>query len=191
MKTSFFYITILFTTFAYPQPLIKRPLSVSNLFSDHIVLERNAKVDFWGCAAPGQKLTISTGWGNRISTVTNADGTWKIKLRTPMAGRPYYIYIMTSEDHIELKDVLIGEVWLASGQSNMDIPLKGWPPGDTIQNSAREISKADYPEIRYFKVPFSMSIVPLGSTDGKWLSITLETAGNFSAHLLLKRTRFF
>lgn len=181
MKTFLFSITILSSLFAYPQSAIKKQLKVSNLFSDHIVLQQRDNVNLWGELTPGEKLTISANWGKQASTIADANGKWKVKLATPKAGGPYQISIKTAKKNININDVLIGEVWLASGQSNMDIPLKGWPPGDTIQNSASEISKANHPDIRFFKVPFNTSATPLDSVNGKWLASSPETAGNFSA----------
>ena len=167
---------------AYSTPSVPdNKLSVSRLFSDHMVLQQKTKVNIWGWSSPGQKINISGSWGKQASTSTAADGKWKVKLATPAAGGPYSITIRTTESNITIKDVLIGEVWLASGQSNMDIPLKGWPPGDTIFNSAQEISNAVYPKIRLMKVPFKISTTPLDSAGGKWKVSSPETAGDFSA----------
>ncbi len=181
MKSFFCFTAMLFCLFAYSQPAVKKALKVSRLFSDHLVLQQQEKVDLWGQSSPGQKLIISASWGKQASTTADANGKWKIKLATPKAGGPYTINIKTSDSTIVINDVLIGEVWLASGQSNMDIPLKGWPPGDTILNSKQEISEADYPNIRFLKVPFSMSASPIDSTGGKWLAASPQTAGDFSA----------
>ncbi len=128
MKLFLCSLAVLSNLFAYPQSGIKKQLKVSSLFSDHMVLQQQDKVNFWGESPPGQKLTISTSWGKPVSTIADPGGKWKVKLITPKAGGPYNINIKTTESNIDIKDVLIGEVWLASGQSNMDIPLKGWPP---------------------------------------------------------------
>ena len=180
-KLLLYSICTVYSMFAYSQAGTRKQLRVSDLFSDHMVLQQRCKVNFWGGSTSGEKLTISASWGNRVSTIVHADGTWKVKLTTPKAGGPYNINIKTTKSNINIKDVLIGEVWLASGQSNMDIPLKGWPPGDTIQNSALAISKANYPGIRFFKVPFKTSIIPVDSVNGKWLASSPATAGGFSA----------
>ncbi|SEO32391.1 sialate O-acetylesterase [Mucilaginibacter gossypiicola] len=162
-------------------PPVKKRLTVSSLFSDHMVIQQKQKAALWGQAAPGQKLTITANWGQRISSVADAGGNWKAKLSTPAAGGPYIIAIKTADTSIMIKDVLIGEVWLASGQSNMDIPVRGWPPGDTILNSKQEIENANYPEIRFFKVPFGISVTPLNSINAKWVTTLPQTAGDFSA----------
>ncbi|MGF7077690.1 sialate O-acetylesterase [Mucilaginibacter sp. UYCu711] len=182
MKTCliFFVLTIRLAAYsASPKP--EQKLIVSRLFSDHIVLQQKTKVNIWGWANPGQKVQVAGTWGKQAAVVAGEDGKWKLKLQTPVAGGPYQISIRTIESAIEIKDVLIGEVWMASGQSNMDIPLKGWPPGDTIFNSAQEIKNADYQAIRFMKVPFGVSATPLDSTGGKWVASSPATAGGFSA----------
>jgi sialate O-acetylesterase len=181
LKFFFLSVPLISSLFVYPQIIVQKQLKLSGLFSDHMVLQQRSKVNFWGESDRGQKIKITSSWGGRVSATADAQGRWKVKLLTPKAGGPYIIDIKTAESDIEIKDVLIGEVWLASGQSNMDIPLKGWPPGDTIQNSAQEISKADYPDIRFLKVPFNTSATPLDSAGGKWIAASPETAGNFSA----------
>ncbi len=100
-------------------------------------------------------MSVAGSWGKKASAIAGADGKWRVKLATPAAGGPYTISIRTTDSDIRINDILIGEVWVASGQSNMDIPLKGWSPGDTIFNSAVEIANATFPAIRFMKVPFS------------------------------------
>ncbi|MEO6631684.1 MAG: hypothetical protein ABIN13_08185, partial [Mucilaginibacter sp.] len=146
-----------------------------------MVLQQKKKVNFWGQSSPGKKITITASWGIHVSAIGDAKGNWKTKLATPVAGGPYTINLKNADTSIVIKDVLIGEVWLASGQSNMDIPLKGWPPGDTILNSGKEIANANYPNIRLMKVPFQISVNPLDSAGGKWTAASVATAGDFSA----------
>ncbi len=182
MKAFLFFMAMAFGLSAFSSlPGEKKALKVCNLFSDHMVLQQKEKVNFWGQSSPGEKLVITASWGENASTNADAAGNWKTKLLTPKAGGPYTVNIKTKDSNIIINDVLIGEVWLASGQSNMDIPLKGWPPGDTILNSRQEISKASYPNIRLLKVPFGISTTPLDSIGGKWNAASPETAGDFSA----------
>lgn len=168
--------------FAYSAvPPAKKHLSVSNLFSDHMVMQQKQKAAFWGEATPGTKLLITATWGRQVSATADDKGKWIAKLSTPGAGGPYAISVKTTDTTISIKDVLIGEVWLASGQSNMDISVSGWPPGDTILNSKKEIESANYPEVRFFKVPFGISATPSDSTGGKWAITSPQIAGGFSA----------
>ncbi|MGQ8336963.1 sialate O-acetylesterase [Sunxiuqinia sp. A32] len=156
------------------------PLEVSKLFSNHMVLQQLQDVNFWGTNAPGQEVHLSASWGTQASAVADENGKWKITVETPSAGGPYTIQIESEKQLTTIEDVLIGEVWVASGQSNMDLPLKGWPPQDTVCNSAQEIAHADFPEIRFFKVPFNIATTPQDSVDGKWERTSPETAGDFS-----------
>jgi sialate O-acetylesterase len=175
-----FFIAIHVAAYAIsPKPT--QQLRISQLFSDHVVLQQKTKVNIWGWASPGQKVQVSGTWNKQAIAIADSDGKWKVKLSTPTAGGPYLVSVSTTESKLEIKDVLIGEVWLASGQSNMDIPLKGWPPGDTIFNSAQEIKNADYSAIRFMKVPFGVSATPLDSVKGKWVASSPATAGDFSA----------
>ena len=84
--------------------------------------------------------------------ISNKSGNWSCKLKTPNAGGPFSIKVTSKDELIIINDVLIGEVWLASGQSNMEMPVKGWPPNDPIDNSEFEILNADFPTIRMFNV---------------------------------------
>jgi sialate O-acetylesterase len=161
---------------------VKKELKVNRLFADHMVLQRESAVDFWGECSYGQKLTISASWGKNASTIADSYGKWKVKLATPKAGGPYTLKISTVDKTITINDVLIGEVWLASGQSNMDISVSGWLPNDTIFNSKKEIADANFPNIRLLKVPSNTSISPMDSV-GKcvWTPVSPQTVGPFSA----------
>lgn len=182
MKLYFFAIAIIINVLVLPaQSLTKIELKVNRLFSDHMVLQQKKNVDFWGLSTPNQKLTISTNWGIETSTMADVNGKWRIKLTTPKAGGPYIISIKNAIRSIEIKDVLIGEVWLASGQSNMDLPVKGWLPNDTVLNSAQEIAQANYPNIRFLKVPFNISVTPIDSISGEWIPASPSSVGDFSA----------
>lgn len=157
------------------------PLEVSSLFTDHMVLQQQEEVNVWGQNTPGQQVHFSASWGEQASGITDENGNWKISVKTPSAGGPFTIEVESENQTITIEDVLIGEVWLASGQSNMDLPLKGWLPEDTVCNSKQEIASAHFPEIRFFKVPFNIATTPQGAVNGKWEKTSPETAGDFSA----------
>jgi sialate O-acetylesterase len=158
-----------------------REFSVSNLFSDHMVLQQRSEADIWGRYTQGGKVKITTNWGEASIVKANASGKWKAKLKTPKAGGPFEISIETADSTVIIKDVLIGEVWLASGQSNMDISLEGWLPNDTIENSAHAISNATNSNIRFFKVPFRISNKPKDTVQGYWEVTSPNTIGSYSA----------
>lgn len=182
MKRSLLLIFLAAFLFAFScQQEEKRLLKLPTLFSDHMVLQQDQNVSIWGEYTPNMEVNVRGSWGNEISTTSDANGHWKLELPTPKAGGPYSLSIVTKDSTAVFNDVLIGEVWLASGQSNMQMPLKGWPPNDLIQNSAVEIAAADHPEIRMFTVPMTLSLIPLDSVNGKWVLSSKETTGDFSA----------
>ena len=158
-----------------------RQIELPSLFSDNMVLQQNELVPFWGKGEPGSTITISTGWNESASVICENDSNWNVKIHTPAAGGPFEIVIQQDDANITLKNVMIGEVWLCSGQSNMEMPLGGWPPNDLINNSTEEIKNANYPGIRMFTVTRSISMLPKDDCVGQWSICSPNTAPNFSA----------
>lgn len=156
-------------------------LEIPAVFSDHMVLQHSTSVAFWGKAEPGSDIIIETGWGVTAKTDVHKDSTWLVNVTTIEPGGPYMVTIKNGNKLKNIYDVLLGEVWLASGQSNMEMPLSGWPPTDTIENSASSISSADYPHIRMFTVVRHVSAQPLSDVTGSWMLSTPENAPRFSA----------
>ena len=136
----------------------KKELSVISLFSDHMVLQQQQEVAFWGEYTPKEEVTVSGSWGKEATAIADDNGNWNLKLPTPEAGGPFTVNIATNDSTVILTDVMAGEVWLASGQSNMEMPVNGWPPFGPIDNSEEEISSANYPGIRMFTVRRSLSL---------------------------------
>lgn len=159
----------------------KKTLSVSRLFTDHMVLQQKQNTAFWGIASPKKEVEVAASWGKKAKTIADKDGKWKLHLETPAAGGPYIVHLKSNGDNLTLNDVLIGEVWLASGQSNMEMQLAGWLPNDIILDSEKEIANSDLPNIRFMKVVNNLSAVPLDSIQGNWQVITPKTSGNVSA----------
>jgi sialate O-acetylesterase len=122
-------------------------MALSACFTDNMVLEQQTKVNIWGTETPGKTITIITSWNNKTYKVTgNAKGNWTAKISTPVYGGPYTI-TFTDGQIVTLKNILIGEVWVCSGQSNMEMPLTGFY-GDVL-NLKYELADAEnYPEIR-------------------------------------------
>lgn len=143
------------------------------VFSDHMVLQQRAQTAFWGWADPGERIIISSGWtATSVTTQADASGKWSVKVPTPAAGGPFTIHI----NDLELKDILVGEVWLCSGQSNMVFSLKG------AVNAKEEIPQADYPDIRYFSVTRQYAGHTFDDSPGAtWISASPKTAPSFSA----------
>jgi sialate O-acetylesterase len=156
-------------------------LRLHALFTSGMVLQQDADVPVMGRATPGSVVRAVPGWGDQVETTTDRDGTWMLTLRTPHAGSNGSLRIENGSAAILIEDVVFGEVWLASGQSNMEMPLSGWPPNDPIDNSVEEIASAAYPDIRMFTVERAASFMPLDDVKGSWKPATPANAGSFSA----------
>lgn len=166
-------------------------LTVDPLISDHMVLQQQTEITIWGTAQFGESVSVSGSWGSEGTSVADAKGSWYIQLGTPEAGGPFTLNVKSSNKEIVIKDVMIGEVWLASGQSNMEMPLRGWPPSDTIKNSEVEIAQAQYSAIRMFNVEKSFSINEVQEMNGNWAVCSPESAGDFSASAYFFARRLF
>ena len=150
------------------------------IISDNMVLQQDTNVTIWGWGQPGEKITICPDWYCSGQTdvpcvITKSDGTWKIHVRTPKAGGPYTIKI-TGNNTIEVKNVLIGEVWICSGQSNMEMPMK-----DRIQGGPEDIACSANKSIRLFVVARELSDTPLDNLSGRWVECSPKTVRDFSA----------
>ena len=126
------------------------------LFSDHMVLQNGMLVPIWGTAAPGEKITVKFHGQTKTATA-GADGKWTVKLSKLKSGGPFTMTIAGKKGSapITIGDVLVGEVWLGSGQSNMVFPvsMKGRAGPYGLLDDAKEIAAANYPQVRMFTVP--------------------------------------
>ncbi len=154
---------------------------LASIFQDNMVLQQQKLVPIWGKGTPGGNVTIKTSWGKNAEATVDAGGRWKTVLATPKAGGPFQISLRQGNSLLVLRNVLIGEVWLCSGQSNMEMPLEGWPPTDTIMNSENEIENALYPSIRMFTVKRAIEASPSDSCIGSWNECSPIDVRSFSA----------
>ena len=176
IKTSLlFFVTFQLTLANFSK---KSTIEVSPVFSDHIVLQQKTKNIIWGKAEPNIRIKIKPSWSKVIKTRSNRNGNWKTSIRTPEAGGPYTIEISSKWDRKIINDVMIGEVWLCSGQSNMRMPLNGKHP---IENGIETIESANYPKIRMFNVEKTVAITPQTDINGDWIVCSPKTAGGLSA----------
>ena len=181
-KLTLMLFSVFFCTLSFSQEIsVKNPLQLNALFSDHMVLQQSANVSLWGTCTPNEVVYVTGSWGGKSNTIVDTNGHWKLDLETPEAGGPFTIEIQTKFHKKSLVDIMIGEVWLASGQSNMEMPLRGWPPNDIIDNSEEEIQKSDYFDVRMFTVQKQLSLNPIGTFKGSWKVSSPATAGEFSA----------
>jgi len=152
-------------------------ITLPALFSDNMVLQRNQPISVWGKAAPGGEVTVELG-DRSGSDVAGGDSAWQVTLKSLPAGGPYTLRIHGAQT-IEYQDVLLGEVWVCSGQSNMEMPLAGW---GQILNYQQEIRQAKYPEIRLFHVEHATSPAPLADVSGSgWQPCSPTSIPEFSA----------
>lgn len=151
-----------------------------SIFSDGMVLQQQSNVAVWGKATPATAVTVVTSWDNAAYTAkVKNDSTWRVKVKTPVAGGPYAVTIKNNTE-ITLSDILIGEVWLASGQSNMEMPLKGFKD-QPVRNASQLIEKAQNNQIRFFDVENISWQKPLDNCKGTWKASTPQNAAGFSA----------
>src|SRR5690606_1058288 len=145
-------------------------------------LQKNASVAFWGWTSPFDEITIHTDGGlQEVYATADSTGRWFASVQTPSAVGPYEIKVAGVEDSIALKQVLIGEVWLCSGQSNMEFPLgfQGrWKTG--VFDYEKEIKAASHANIRMFQVKRHTAATPQTDVYGKWEYCEPEFADNFS-----------
>jgi len=151
------------------------------IFSDNMVLQHSSTVTIWGWADNDETITVRGNWGETATVYADNSGRWEASLSTGEPGGPYQLTIANNRDTVQLDDVLLGEVWLCSGQSNMEMPLQGWPPQSPIPNSDKIIASADHPDIRLFTVNRAMAAQPEEDCRGVWQKCTSNTAATFSA----------
>jgi sialate O-acetylesterase len=152
----------------------------SALFSDHMVLQSGMQVPIWGTASPGERVTVTLN-AQRQSTVAQADGKWVVRLSNLMAGGPFQMTI-AGNNTITISDVLIGEVWLGSGQSNMVFPVsKKQAAWAGAIHEEQEIAAANYPQIRMFTGKSAKTYEPQAEIQGEWLVCNPENVPVFSA----------
>ncbi|HVF95929.1 MAG TPA: sialate O-acetylesterase, partial [Flavisolibacter sp.] len=149
-------------------------------FGDHMVLQQGTKVPVWGTADPAERVTVSF-LKQKFVTTTDANGQWKISLNKLAYGGPYSITV-SGKNTVILKDVYVGEVWLCSGQSNMDMTVaredRYWCG---VFNEAEEVASANYPTIRFFDVDFTPNEKQQKEVRGKWEVVSPQTVGHMSA----------
>ena len=149
-------------------------MRLARIFVDHAVLQRRKLIPVWGWAAKNEKITVLLN-GQKLSTRTAADGRWRVDFAPMEAGGPHRLMVQGQKLTLTVNDILIGEVWLCSGQSNMEMTVA------TSDSASVEIKSANYPMIRHFKVPNEMSLQPkMDLNGGGWQICSSKTAGNFS-----------
>ncbi len=149
-------------------------LRLPAIISDHMVLQNGSEIPVWGWASPGEAVTIQIE-DQEVQTNANRDGKWKAELNALNSGGPLFMKVITSDTTILVRDILVGEVWLGSGQSNMEWPM------NRISDAEKHIQVAYFPEIRFFTVKRNKAGEPLDDCEGKWVLCNPQTTDPFSA----------
>jgi len=174
MKNKTCFLLFIFVFFSIT---LSATIALPNIFKDHMVLQRNGDVTLWGWGDLNEEVSVITSWNNKVyTTKTPLTTKWQLQIKTPEAGGPFTIEFKGKSNEIILEDVLIGEVWLCSGQSNME-----WSALNGIDNADEEIKNADYPNIRFFTVLKRTSETEQDNVYGKWETCVPETMRYFSA----------
>lgn len=161
-----FFVCVCFFAIAFANAANAK-VTPAACFTDNMVLQQKANATLWGTEQPNKSFTIVTSWNNKTyKVVSNADGNWKIKVATPSYGGPYSIKFNDGEIST-LNNILIGEVWVCSGQSNMEMPLTGFY-GDVLNLQQELADAANYPEIRMLKIDNKTAFTPQTDVPVKW-----------------------
>lgn len=156
-------------------------IKLPSIISDNMVLQQQADVLLWGEASPNESLILTTSWDKKEYQIkANSTGVWEVKVKTISAGGPYEISIVTKSEEKKLKNVLLGEVWLCGGQSNMDMGFRGLT-NQPLYNAADEILDSNYPNLRLYRVKRDFNLEPQKDCRGDWKISDTESAEIFSA----------
>ncbi len=154
-------------------PFAQADVRLPSVFNSHMVLQRDQTIPIWGWADEGEEITVTLGDKSAKETA-DENGKWRVRLPMMEAGGPHTI-VVKGNNEVQLDDVMIGEVWVCSGQSNME-----WPMTRTLAAPA-EIAVADFPELRLFDVSHAVADKPQDDCNGEWKTCTPESVAHFSA----------
>ncbi|PXV66743.1 sialate O-acetylesterase [Dysgonomonas alginatilytica] len=156
---------------------LQAEVKLPHIFSDNMILQRDKVLKIWGWADKGEKIQVSILEQTK-NTQADESGYWSVNLDPIPYGGPYQMRVQGSNNTITFDNILIGDVWLCSGQSNMEMPVNGW---GQVYNYEQEIKDANYPTIRAFNVEKAMSMTPNSDFNGKWQVCSPQTVSGFSA----------
>ena len=158
-------------------------IKLPSIIASNMVLQRNTTVKIWGWATPGEKISIKASWISEILKITASEnGRWEIAIKTTLSKEPQSIQLKSSESNINLENILFGEVWVCSGQSNMRMPLKGYTGQPTFEGNL-SVATSKNINLRLFSITENGSPTPLDSVSNykKWEIAAPETSKDFSA----------
>ncbi|MFZ9662017.1 MAG: sialate O-acetylesterase [Chitinophagaceae bacterium] len=169
------FSVILFLAFCHQA--LWAQLKLPAIIGDHMVLQQKTDVKLWGWGSAADSVTITPSWDQKpVYAIIDGSGRWDLKLKTPTAGGPYLINIKTKSQSVQLEDVMVGEVWVCGGQSNME-----WSGTQNLQQTLDEAPNATNKNIRLFYVPKHTSDYPQDDVEAKWVVCNPEDMKKFSA----------
>ena len=181
MKNTILAFLTVFLFFSYNTSFAK--IKLPSIIASNMVLQRNTSVKIWGWATPGEKISIKASWSSEILKITASEnGRWEIAIKTTLSKESQSIQLKSSESNINLENILFGEVWVCSGQSNMRMPLKGYTGQPTFEGNL-SVATSKNTNLRLFSITENGSPSPLDSVSNykKWEIAAPETSKDFSA----------
>ena len=173
--------TLLIISFLTFNLIVSQDLKLPTIFSNNMIMQQESVVSIWGWSKPNSKVSINVSWNKKKhKTKSNNKGEWLLKILTPKAGKVHKISIGTNTDLIHITNVLMGEIWIASGQSNMQMNLNGYK-NEPIIGANDAIANSKNSQIRFFTVERNTSKTPLDNLTGKWSVSNPENSPFFSA----------
>ena len=175
-QQSYLLKSLVFAALILSCSFVMADVRLPSVIGDNMVLQQQTAAPIWGWADPGEKITVEGNWtrAGKKKAVADQNGQWQVNIRTPKAGGPYTLTI-AGDNTIELTNVLVGEVWVCSGQSNMEWSVS------RANNPEKEIAAATYPNIRLFHVAKKVAEVPQEDCNADWKECSSETIPGFSA----------
>ena len=155
-------------------------VTLPKFFADNMVLQQQSECNIWGWAEPGTRVCITTSWDKKGHNVmANKDGQFSLKVKTPEAGGPYFIGFK-DKDYVQISNVMIGEVWICAGQSNMEMQMKGFKQ-QPVEGTTEELLQCKDAQLRLFTVKRHVSLVPETDVTGQWNEANSASVRDFSA----------
>ena len=171
---------IFFILFYFLFSLVEARVRLPKFFSDNMVLQQQSECKLWGWAEPGKKILVDTPWDKQsYSATARKDGYFQVTVKTPEAGGPYTISFRDG-DLVMLNNVMIGEVWICSGQSNMEMQMKGFKQ-QPVEGTTEELLRCQDASLRLFTVKRHASLTPVDDVTGQWSEANAASVRDFSA----------
>ncbi|MBQ9213825.1 MAG: hypothetical protein IJ150_07800 [Bacteroidales bacterium] len=175
LKKILIILTVLFVSFD-----VKADIKLPHIISDRMVLQQKTLCNLWGKSDPFEEITVKASWDAEATTKADNFGNWSVKLQTPKAGGSFFIDFI-GKNHIRVNDILIGEVWIASGASNMEMPLAGWPPHDMVVGGLQAIEQCNHEDIRITIIEHKPSFNKEDDAGCRWYKCSPDGGANISA----------